>query len=50
MPRSIYKSTCDMSREIARSWKGLVSRRRRKKIEMLFAHLMRILTLDRLRL
>jgi hypothetical protein len=39
-----------MAREIARSWEGRVSRRLRKKIEMLFAHLKRILKLDRLRL
>jgi hypothetical protein len=35
---------------IARSWEGGTSRRLRKKIEMLFAHLKRILKLDRLRL
>jgi hypothetical protein len=32
------------------SWEGRTSRRLRKKIEMLFAHLKRILKLDRLRL
>jgi hypothetical protein len=36
--------------QIARSWEGRTSRRLRKKIEMLFAHLKRILKLDRLRL
>ena len=40
----------DMARGIAKSWEGRVSRRLRKKIEMLFAHLKRILKLDRLRL
>src|SRR3974390_2705895 len=50
VPRSIYEGARDMAREIARSWKGRVSRRLRKKIEMLFAHLKRILKLDRLRL
>ncbi|WGD52880.1 IS1182 family transposase [Bradyrhizobium sp. CB1650] len=50
VPRSIYEGARDMAREIARSWEGLVSRRLRKKIEMLFAHLKRILKLDRLRL
>jgi IS5 family transposase len=40
----------DMARDIARSEEGLTSRRQRKKIEMLFAHLKRILRLDRLRL
>ena len=39
-----------MAREIARSWEGRTSRRLRKKVEMLFAHLKRILKLDRLRL
>jgi hypothetical protein len=34
-----------MAREIARSWEGRVSRRLRKKVEMLFAHLKRILKL-----
>ena len=38
-----------MAHEIARSWDGRTSRRLRKKIEMLFAHLKRILKLDRLR-
>src|SRR5690348_5888090 len=50
LPRSIYEGARDMAREIARSWEGRVSRRLRKKIEMLFAHLKRILKLDRLRL
>ena len=39
-----------MARVIARSLEGQVSRRLRKKVEMLFAHLKRILKLDRLRL
>jgi Transposase DDE domain len=39
-----------MAREIAKSWQGRSSRRLLKKIEMLFAHLKRILKLDRLRL
>jgi len=39
-----------MARVIARSCEGQVSRRLRKKVEMLFAHLKRILKLDRLRL
>jgi len=39
-----------MARQIARSWEGRTSRRLRKKVEMLFAHLKRILKLDRLRL
>jgi hypothetical protein len=39
-----------MARKIAQSWQGRTSRRLRKKIEMLFAHLKRILKFDRLRL
>jgi hypothetical protein len=46
VPRSIYEGARDMARQIARSWEGHL----RKKIEMLFAHLKRILKLDRLRL
>jgi transposase len=50
VPRSIYEGARDMARGIAKSEEGLTSRRQRKKIEMLFAHLKRILRLDRLRL
>lgn len=50
VPRSIYEGARDMARQIARSLEGRTSRRLRKKIEMLFAHLKRILKLDRLRL
>ena len=50
VPRSIYEGARDMARQIARAWEGRTSRRLRKKIEMLFAHLKRILKLDRLRL
>ena len=50
IPRSIYEGARDMAREIAKSWQGRTSRRLRKKVEMLFAHLKRILKLDRLRL
>jgi hypothetical protein len=50
VPRSIYEGAREMARQIARSWEGGTSRRLRKKIEMLFAHLKRILKLDRLRL
>jgi hypothetical protein len=39
-----------MARAIATTDAYLVSRRQRKKVEMLFAHLKRILKLDRLRL
>jgi hypothetical protein len=50
VPRSIYEGARDMARQIASSSEGRLSRRLRKKIEMLFAHLKRILRLDRLRL
>jgi transposase len=50
VPRSIHEGARDMARAIAKSWEGRVSRRLRKKVEMLFAHLKRILRLDRLRL
>jgi transposase len=52
--RKIIRSVHEASREIARRFRKtpeyLQSRRDRKKIEMLFAHLKRILKLDRLRL
>ncbi len=50
VPRSIYEGARDMARQIAGSWQGRTARRLRKKVEMLFAHLKRILKLDRLRL
>ena len=50
VPRSIYEGARDIARAIAKTEEGLTSRRQRKKIEMLFAHLKRILRLDRLRL
>ena len=50
VPRSIHEGARDMARTIAKSSEGQVSRRLRKKVEMLFAHLKRILKLDRLRL
>ena len=50
VPRSIHEGARDMARDIAETEQGRTSRRQRKKIEMLFAHLKRILRLDRLRL
>ena len=50
MPRSIYEGARDMARQIAGSWQGRTARRLRKKVEMLFGHLKRILKLDRLRI
>src|SRR5512133_297305 len=48
--RSIHESARDMARDIAKTEAYRTSRCQRKKIEMLFAHLKRILKLDRLRL
>jgi len=48
--RSIHEGARDLAREIAKTEAYLTSRRQRKKVEMLFAHLKRILKLDRLRL
>jgi transposase len=48
--RSIHESARDVAREIAKSSAYKQSRKDRKKVEMLFAHLKRILKLDRLRL
>jgi len=48
--RSIHEGARDMARDIAATDAYATSRRERKKIEMLFAHLKRILKLDRLRL
>ena len=48
--RSIHEGARDMARDIAETDAYVVSRRQRKKVEMLFAHLKRILRLDRLRL
>ena len=50
VPRSIHEAARDMARDIAKTEAYVVSRRQRKKVEMLFAHLKRILGLDRLRL
>jgi transposase len=48
--RSIHEAARDVAREIAKTDAYVTSRRQRKKVEMLFAHLKRILKLDRLRL
>ena len=48
--RSIHEGARDMARDIARTEAYATSLRQRKKVEMLFAHLKRILRLDRLRL
>ena len=48
--RSIHEGARDMARDLSQTDAYLTSRRERKKVEMLFAHLKRILKLDRLRL
>ena len=49
-PRSIHEGARQMARDICAAEEGRTSLRERKKVEMLFAHLRRILKLDRLRL
>jgi hypothetical protein len=48
--RSVHESARDVARDIAKTSAYKQSRKDRKKVEMLFAHLKRILKLDRLRL
>lgn len=50
IPRSLYEGARDLARSLADTPAFEQSRRERKKVEMLFAHLKRILRLDRLRL
>jgi len=48
--RSVYEPARNVARDIARTVEYHRSRCERKKVEVLFAHLKRILQLDRLRL
>jgi hypothetical protein len=48
--RSIHEPARDVGREMAKRSAYRQSRRDRRKVEMLFAHFKRILTMDRLRL
>ena len=50
VPRSVHEAARDKARAINKTEAYVVSCRERKKVEMLFAHLKRILRLDRLRL
>jgi transposase len=50
IPRSVYEDARDAARTVCASPAYEQSRKDRKKVEMLFAHLKRILKLDRLRL
>ena len=48
--RSVHESARDVARDVAKTAAYKQSRKDRKKVEMLFAHLKKILKLDRLRL
>ena len=48
--RSVHEGARNLARDLALTDAYVTSRRERKKVEMLFAHLKRILKLDRLRL
>ncbi len=48
--RHVYEGARDLARELSLTDAYVDSQRRRKKVEMLFAHLKRIMKLDRLRL
>jgi transposase len=48
--RHIYEGARDLARELSLTDAYIEAQRRRKKVEMLFAHLKRIMELDRLRL
>jgi transposase len=50
VPRDIHEQARDVARAIAKTEDYVQTRRERKKVEMLFAHLKRILRLGRLRL
>ncbi len=50
VPRSIHESARDVARAVARTKGYRRTRRQRKQVEMLFAHMKRILKVDRLRL
>jgi len=50
MARSLYEKSREVARQIADTAAYKQSRNDRKKVEVLFAHLKRILRLDRLRL
>ena len=48
--RDVHKAARDVARALAKTKAYELSRHLRKKVEMLFAHLTRILRLDRLRM
>ena len=48
--RSVHEGARDLARDLSKTDAYATSQRERKRVEMLFAHLKRILKLDRLRL
>ena len=50
MTRSIHEGARDLARDIAETDAFVASRRARRKVEMLFAHMKKIMGLNRLRL
>ena len=50
IPRDVHEDARDVARALAKTEAYEQSRRERKKVEMRFAHMKRILKLDRLRL
>ena len=48
--RSVHEAARDVARDLAKTDRYRQSRKSRKKVEILFAHLKRVLKLDRLRL
>ncbi len=50
IPRSVHEGARDMARDLSHTDAYVISTCERKKVEMLFPHLKRILKLDRLRL
>ena len=50
IPRSVHESARDVARAVAKTQSYRHTRRQRKQVEMLFAHMKRVLKVDRLRL
>ena len=50
IPRSVHESARDVARAVAKTPSYRRTRRQRKQVEMLFAHMKRVLKVDRLRL
>jgi len=50
VPRSVHESARDVARAVSKTEDYRHTRRQRKQVEMLFAHMKRILKMDRLRL